>query len=592
MRTIIKKGMVLRTAGVPTTVVLCIVGSIVCLLMVGCQRRDKADPPEALTQHGSRLTHLSGQTGVEMDPDSLRLAGVTTIIAGVADMQQAIQPTGQVAAMDNATVQVTSRLAGKITQALVSVGSRVGRGQLVAKVDSVDLAQAEANYQTALAHARLSNNQLVQQRKLAQYGTLSEPAVEDARKTVAVAQAAVANDEEQLKVDRTILNNTRQLVDMGEITHKPVEDAQNAHAQAQSALQQAQVTLHSTKSNLARTRTLYDAGIYSKQQLEDAETSYNNAVAAADQNATQEKLAGQELQRQERIYKQDLNGASSLQEAQSKLQQDEHTYQNDLAGLDLAHKQLARAEVVRKSGIPVSQALQQAQDTYDEARIAVQSAADTLRLYGVTTNQALAQLHNGRVVIPVFSPISGIVTATNMVVGQIVDTGTPLAKVVNLDRVFVDAQVYEKDLLKVAVGSPTRLNIAALPDRAFSGKVLYIGNEVSSDTRTITVRTVLPNPGGTLRPGMFATVFIGSRKPQRTVVIPPEAVLQSGVRQIVYVQVSPQEFVERTVKAGAAAGGRVPLYSGVSPGDRVVVKGNVLIEHELRNLENERRGTP
>lgn len=527
-----------------------------------------------------------------MDPDSLRLAGVTTVIAGVADMQQAIQPTGQVAAMDNATVQVTSRLAGKITQALVSVGSRVGRGQLVAKVDSVDLAQAEANYQTALAHARLSNNQLVQQRKLAQYGTLSEPAVEDARKTVAVAQAAVANDEEQLKVDRTILNNTRQLVDMGEITHKPVEDAQNAHAQAQSALQQAQVTLHSTKSNLVRTRTLYDAGIYSKQQLEDAETSYNNAVAAADQNATQEKLAGQELQRQERIYKQDLNGASSLQEAQSKLQQDEHTYQNDLAGLDLAHKQLARAEVVRKSGIPVSQALQQAQDTYDEARIAVQSAADTLRLYGVTTNQALAQLHNGRVVIPVFSPISGVVTATNMVVGQIVDTGTPLAKVVNLDRVFVDAQVYEKDLLKVAVGSPTRLNIAALPDRAFSGKVLYIGNEVSSDTRTITVRTVLPNPGGTLRPGMYATVFIGSRKPQRTVVIPPEAVLQSGVRQIVYVQVSPQEFVERTVKAGAAAGGRVPLYSGVSPGDRVVVKGNVLIEHELRNLENERRGTP
>ncbi|HET6383255.1 MAG TPA: efflux RND transporter periplasmic adaptor subunit [Armatimonadota bacterium] len=543
-----------------------------------------ATPPSAST----RLISINDRPALELDPASLRLAGLSTVTAGVQDLRETLQLTGQIAATDSNTVQVTSRLPGKIVQALVSVGSRVQKGQLIASVDSVDLTQAEAAYQTALSHERLTYDQLEQQRKLAGYGALSEQPIEDAKRAYAAAQAAAASDVAQIGLDRTTLANTRQLVNMGEITRKPVEDAQNAFAQAQSARIQAEVTERNDKTTLDRAQTLFDAGIFSKQQLEDAQTAYSNAVAAVTQSSTQEKLANEELSRQRSIFQKNLNGSSSLQGAQSKLQQDEHTYQNDLTTQSVTRTELARAEAVHRSGIPVSQALQQAEDAYDEARIALQGAAGTLKLYGVTPGQGIAQLQNGHVIIPVAAPLSGIVVARNMVVGQMADTSTPLVKIENLNQVYVDAQVFEKDLASVAVGDPIQAHASAFPDRVFTGRVAYVGDEVDPDTRTITVRTEVANPDWALRPGMFASVLIGSGAGVRGVAIPSSAVLQEGNSQVVYVQVSPRVFVKRVVKLGDAVGGSVPVLSGVAPGDRVVVNGNVLLETEQSKLASEK----
>jgi RND family efflux transporter MFP subunit len=174
-------------------------------------------------------------------------------------------------------------------------------------------------------------------------------------------------------------------------------------------------------------------------------------------------------------------------------------------------------------------------------------------------------------------------------VGQIVDTSTALAKIVNLDRVYVEAQVYENDLANVAVGDSVRLRVTAFPGRRFQGRVQYIGNEVSPDTRTITVRAIIRNPGWQLRPGMFATILIESRKGVRQLAVPMEAVLQEGNQQTVYVQVAPRQFLKRVVKVGPAIGGRVPVYSGLEPDDKVVVTGNVLLQGEQQKLESEKR---
>lgn len=563
------------------------------LVVSGCHGRDSGQrsEPAGSQASGVKLIQYAGSAGVELEPDGIRLAGVTTFVAGAENLSKGLQPTAEVTATDVGTVQVTSRLAGKIVQTFVSVGSQVHVGQLIATVDSVDLAQAEAVYQSAKSHAALTYSQLIQQRKLAKYGTLSEPQVEDTRKTYAAAQAAVSSDQEQIKIDRIALDNTTKLVAMGEITRKPVEDAQNVNALAHGALTQSKVNINSAKANLDRAKILYDGGIFSKQQFEDANTAYNNAVAAVEQNTTQEKLSADQLSRQNRIYEQNLNGASALQQAQSKLQQDQHTYQNDLTALDLARKQLDRAQVVRLSGIPINQALQQAQDAYDEAKVARQGAENALRLYGIAPSQGISQLANGHALIPVVSPIDGIVTVRSMVAGQIVDTTVPLAKVVNLDKIYVDAQVYEKDLASVAVGDPIQLHVAALPNRTFTGRVMYVGKDVNSDTRTIVVRTVVQNPGWLLKPGMFATVVIGGRSGARTVAIPTDAVLQHGKQQVVYVQVTSSQFVQRVVSVGAASAGRVPVYHGIEPGDKVVVTGNLLLEAEQRKLESEKTTT-
>jgi RND family efflux transporter MFP subunit len=526
-----------------------------------------------------------------MDGEGLQLAGITTTTAGVEGLSKSLQPTGEVAATDVGTVQVTARLPGKVVQAFVSVGDQVHKGQLIATVDSVDLTQAEAAYQTAKAHAALSFNQLQQQRKLAKFGTLSEPQVEDALRASAAAQAAVNLDQEQIKVDRIALTNTQELVANGSITHKPVEDAQNAYAQAHGTLTQSQVTLHSTKASLDRAKILFEGGVYSKQQLEDAQTAYDNAVASVDQNTIQDKLAADELARQQKIYTQNLNGASSLQQAQSKLLQDQHTLQNDLTALELARKALSRAQTVNKSGIPINQALQQAQDTYDEAVVALTGAENTLKLYGASPNQGITKSLSGHSVYPVSSPIDGVVTARSMVSGQLVDTSTPLVKVVNLDRVFIDAQVYESDLTSIHVGDTLKVRVAAFPDKTFDGRVSYVAKEVNPDTRTIVVRTEVRNPGWLLRPGMFATINVAGQRGSKTVAIPSDAVLQQSGQQVVYVQVAPNQFVQRAVTVGQASGGKVPVLSGVHPGDKIVTVGNLLLQAAQQKLESEKRAS-
>ncbi len=538
-----------------------------------------------------QLVKVGGQDGVSMDPESIKLAGITIVSVGKDELSASTQPTGEVAPTDSGTVQVTSRLPGKITETKVGVGDRVHRGQVIAYVDSVDLATAEGAYQTALSHALLAEHQLEQQKKLAGFGSLSEQPLEDARKASIAADAAVGTDEAQIKLDRLALVSAKQLVEMGETTRKPVEDAQNAFAQAQSAASQAAATLHSTKSNYDRAVILFSGGVYARQQLEDAETAYNSAIASDTQAKIAERLAKEELTRQETIYKQNLNGAAALQGAQTKVQQDEHTLQNDLVAQELAHTQYERARVVHKSGIPVSQALQTAQDAYDEAQIAVQSAANTLKLYGVEPSQAIHGLQKGGVVIPIVSPIEGIVAARSMVVGQNTDTSTPLARLVNLDRIYIDAQVYEKDVQAVAVGDSVKLNVPALPDKTFTGKVQYVAREVSPDTRTMLVRTVLDNPGWLLRPGMFASLVIGSNKGTHTLAVPADAILQEGDKRVVYVRVATGQFVKRGVTTGPPVGGKVPVLSGLSAGDQVVVGGNVLIEKAQEQLESGKSGS-
>ncbi|HEV2471905.1 MAG TPA: efflux RND transporter periplasmic adaptor subunit, partial [Chthonomonadales bacterium] len=236
------------------------------------------------------------------------------------------------------------------------------------------------------------------------------------------------------------------------------------------------------------------------------------------------------------------------------------------------------------------QALQQAQDAYDEAKVAVQGAENTLRLYGVSPGASLLQLADGRIEVPIVAPISGIVASRTMAVGQITDTSTPLLKIDNLDRVFVDAQVYEKDLADARVGDPVKVTVSAFPNRVFTGSVDAIGTEISPDTRTITVRSVVSNPGWLLRPGMFAAIHIGSLRGERSLAIPSEAVLEEGSRQVVFVETSPGTYVERTVVTGSVLNGRVPVRSGLHPGDQVVVAGGVLLQQEQQKLKSEQQG--
>ena len=157
--------------------------------------------------------------------------------------------------------------------------------------------------------------------------------------------------------------------------------------------------------------------------------------------------------------------------------------------------------------------------------------------------------------------------------------------------VYINAQVYEKDVQGVLPGDSVKFSVPALPNHPFTGKVQFVASEVNPDTRTVLVRTIIPNPGWLLRPGMFATVLIGSHQSIQSISLPTEAILQEEDKQVVYVKVSTNQFVKRVVKLGTSIGGKVPVIKGLSPGDQVVVSGNVFIEKEQEKLQSGKSGS-
>ena len=160
------------------------------VVLVGCGSHPDAPTAKAETS-APKLVAVGKEKAIAMDEQSIKLAGITVAKASADDLATSTQPTGEISPTDSGTIQVTSRLPGKITEARVSTGDIVKKGQVIAMVDSVDLANAVAAYHTAVSHTNLAKNQLEQQKKLAGFGALSEQAVEDARKASVAADAAV-----------------------------------------------------------------------------------------------------------------------------------------------------------------------------------------------------------------------------------------------------------------------------------------------------------------------------------------------------------------------------------------------------------------
>ena len=157
-------------------------------------------------------------------------------------------------------------------------------------------------------------------------------------------------------------------------------------------------------------------------------------------------------------------------------------------------------------------------------------------------------------VITVPAPIAGVVTERAANAGLNVDTAAKLFTVVDLSTVWVVADVYEKDLSHVRVGTPANVTTKAFPDLALNGRVSYIDPQVHPETRTAKVRVEVPNPRQELRLGMFADVSIETGGQVSTTRIPRAAVQHVGDRTVVYVAdpQQPGRFVEREVRLGDA----------------------------------------
>ena len=205
-----------------------------------------------------------------------------------------------------------------------------------------------------------------------------------------------------------------------------------------------------------------------------------------------------------------------------------------------------------------------------------------LKNWDVSEDQVKALVASGNIqrTLTFRSPVSGIVMEKKAVQGMRFMPGESLYQIADLSAVWVIADVFEQDLGLIKTGAKAQVKINAYPDKTFSAKVTYVYPTLQAETRTVAVRLELANPGGLLKPGMFAQVElpVGANAP--VVTVPLSAVIDSGTRQMVLIQLKEGRFEPREVKLGARSDTHVAVLEGVQEGEQVVVAANFLIDAE------------
>ena len=172
----------------------------------------------------------------------------------------------------------------------------------------------------------------------------------------------------------------------------------------------------------------------------------------------------------------------------------------------------------------------------------------------------------------------GIVLERNAVEGMKSAAGEVLFRIADLSVVWIIADVPEHDLGGVKVGQPATMRIRSLPGHTFTGRIGLIYPQVSRATRTTRVRIEVPNPDNILLPDMYADVEVSAGEATPVVAVPDSAIIDSGTRQVVIVDLGDGRFRPQEVKSGSRGDGFVEIREGVGEGDRVVVTANFLID--------------
>ena len=179
------------------------------------------------------------------------------------------------------------------------------------------------------------------------------------------------------------------------------------------------------------------------------------------------------------------------------------------------------------------------------------------------------------------SPISGVVTAKNLVEGSKINAGDTPYEISDLSEVWVMADAYEADLPKVRVGMAASLTLQAYPNQVFKGDVDFIDPLLDPRTRTAKVHVHFPNPTGELKPEMFGEVVLEG-KSRQGLTVPSDAIVHSGTRDVVFVDLGDGKFQPREVQLGAKAGDQVEIRAGLEEGEKVVTRANFLVDSESR----------
>lgn len=234
-----------------------------------------------------------------------------------------------------------------------------------------------------------------------------------------------------------------------------------------------------------------------------------------------------------------------------------------------------RERRLEAQGISSRKELLEAEAELRRAEAAVQSATERLRTLGAADGEGAE--------FAVVSPFAGIVVQKHATLGEVASSSDQLFTVADLSRVWIELDIFERDLARVHRGQHAVVTTAAWPGRTFTGRVAYLADVLDVTTRTVRARVEVDNPSRELKPGMFASSEIELPDSAAVVVVPREAVQDIEGRKVVWVPGGVRgRFVARPVEVGSAmADGRIRILAGLAAGDSLVVQGAFTLKAEL-----------
>ncbi len=218
----------------------------------------------------------------------------------------------------------------------------------------------------------------------------------------------------------------------------------------------------------------------------------------------------------------------------------------------------------------------------------LEASRTRLRYWDLTEGQIekLGSSKKVRKTLTIYSPATGVVIKKNAFAGHYVKAGEHQYEIADLSKVWVDVDIYEYELPWVRQGMPAEMELSYLPGKRFKGKVLYIYPYLEAKTRTGKLRLEFANPDYQLKPDMYANIYLKASIAEDSIVIPQEAVIDSGVRKVVFVALGKGKFQPREVKLGLEGNDdEYQVLNGLSEGEKIVVSAQFMLDSESRLRE-------
>ena len=209
------------------------------------------------------------------------------------------------------------------------------------------------------------------------------------------------------------------------------------------------------------------------------------------------------------------------------------------------------------------------------------AAKTRMRLLGMPDSliQHVVKTGQPHSIYTIRSPIGGVIQSLDVRQGMTLTQGQPLARINGLGSIWLNVAIPEARSSQIRVGQSAIVQLQSFPKKAFQGRVIAILPTAESASRTVTARIELANKGGRLRPGMFATIdFEESGSPM--IVVPSEAIVETGTRTLVMLATGEGRYRPAEVRKGREGGGQTEIITGLSPGEKVIVSGQFLVDSE------------